>query len=71
MQYTARVLPPSYVFEAMRAVIAGNTISASAFVISTALVLVDIVIACWFFVRVYKHSVRTGLIARYSAETVS
>ena len=27
--------------------------------------------ACWFFTRMYRHAVRSGLIARYSAESVS
>ena len=29
-----------------------------------------ILLAGWFFTRVYRHAVRTGLIARYSAETL-
>ncbi len=33
--------------------------------------LLDILLACWFFTRVYRYAVRTGLIARYSAETLS
>jgi ABC-2 type transport system permease protein len=36
-----------------------------------ALAILDILLASWFFTRMYKHAVRTGLIARYSAETVS
>jgi ABC-2 type transport system permease protein len=35
------------------------------------LAVLDIVLACWLFTRVYQHAVRTGLIARYSAESVS
>jgi ABC-2 type transport system permease protein len=31
----------------------------------------DLALACWFFVHVYRHAVPTGLIARYSAETVN
>jgi ABC-2 type transport system permease protein len=27
--------------------------------------------ACFFFVRIHKHAVRTGLFARYSAETLN
>jgi ABC-2 type transport system permease protein len=30
-----------------------------------------ILLACAFFARVYRHAVRTGLIARYSAESLS
>ncbi len=30
-----------------------------------------VVVACWFFARVHRHAVQTGLLARYSAESVS
>jgi len=30
-----------------------------------------IVLASWVFARVFRHAIRTGLVARYSAETVS
>jgi len=30
-----------------------------------------VALACWFFARVHRHVVRTGLLARYSAESVS
>jgi len=30
-----------------------------------------LVLACLAFAAVYRHAIRTGLIARYSAETVS
>ena len=30
-----------------------------------------LVLACWFFARIYRYAVRTGLIARYSAESLS
>ena len=33
--------------------------------------VLELILACWFFKRVFAHVVRTGLIARYSAETVS
>ncbi len=35
------------------------------------LAVLYILLACWFFTRVYRYAVRTGLIARYSAETLS
>jgi ABC-2 type transport system permease protein len=35
------------------------------------LTLVYIVLASWLFAAVYRYAVRTGLIARYSAESVS
>jgi len=39
----------------------------------TAIILaaLEIVLAGYCFVRVYRRAVRTGLLARYSAETVS
>jgi ABC-2 type transport system permease protein len=36
-----------------------------------ALSLLYIALAGWFFAMVYRHAVRTGLIPRYSAESVS
>ncbi len=71
MQYISKILPPSYVFEGMRGIVSGHTVSASALMLGTGLVIVYLVLACVYFVSVYRHSVRTGLIARYSAETVS
>jgi ABC-2 type transport system permease protein len=71
MQYICRALPPSYVFENVRAIVAGHPVSGPALSAGVALAVVDVVFACWMFARVYRHSVRTGLIARYSAETVT
>jgi ABC-2 type transport system permease protein len=71
MQYASRLLPPAYVFEAMRSVISGSGVSAMPLVWSWCLAVLYILLACWFFARVYRHAVRTGLIARYSAETLS
>lgn len=71
MQYIAHILPPSYVFEAMRAIILGQTFSASLLVWGICLAGLYIVLAGWFFAHVYRHAVRTGLLARYSAESVS
>jgi ABC-2 type transport system permease protein len=71
MRYVSRVLPPSYVFENLRAIVSGQAASATALVWSVVLAIGYVAIGCWIFVRVYRHSVRTGLIARYTAETVS
>ncbi len=71
MQGVARVLPPSYVFEGMRTIISGGAFSGMTLVWGFALAVLDIALAAWFFTRVHRHAVRTGLIARYSAETVS
>jgi ABC-2 type transport system permease protein len=71
MQFVARLLPPSYVFESMRTMVAGGTPSLGQLGLSAALACLYIVGASWFFTRVYRRAVRTGLIARYSAESVS
>jgi ABC-2 type transport system permease protein len=71
MQYVSRLLPPSYVFEGLRAIVMGAAWSPRALLAGGALAIVDVLLACWIFARVYRYAVRTGLIARYSAETVS
>ncbi len=71
MQLLGRVLPPSYVFEAMRAIISGERVAVSRLLWGAGLAVVYVLLACWFFSFVYRQAVRTGLIARYSAETVS
>jgi ABC-2 type transport system permease protein len=71
MQLVSRVLPPSYVFEALRRVAAGGGFSWRALAAGGALALVDVVLAGFVFARVHRYVVRTGLLARYSAETVT
>jgi ABC-2 type transport system permease protein len=71
MQGVSRALPPAHVFEGMRAVAAGRPFQASSLLAGGALAVLYIVLACWLFARVYRQAVRTGLIARYSAESVS
>ncbi len=71
MQYVARALPPSYVFEDMRAIVRGLPISSHGLLWGVYLAGLYILLACWFFGGVYRYAVRTGLIARYSAETIN
>ena len=71
MRAIGRALPPSYVFEGMRSILSGHGAAPSMLAIGFALAVFYILLACWFFTRIYRHAVRTGLIARYSAETVS
>jgi ABC-2 type transport system permease protein len=65
------VLPPSHVFEAARAVVAGGPPDWARLALAAALALGDVVLAGLVFARVHRHAVRTGLLARYSAESVS
>ncbi len=71
MQTIAYVLAPSYVFEGVRAIVAGQTFPATHLLWATGLAVLYILLAVLFFVRVFRHAVRSGLLARYSAETVS
>jgi len=81
MQWIARVIPASYVFEGMRAILArqvggpapaaGHALAATHLIAGTVLALVYLLMMGRAFTSVYRHAVRTGLIARYSAETVS
>ena len=71
MQAIAHALAPSYVFECMRAIVAGATFPATHLVWSAGLAALYIALAAVFFVRVYRYAVRTGLLARYSAESAS
>lgn len=71
MQAIAFILPPSHVFEGLRALVTGGTVVASRLAIAVALSIGCLLLASWIFHRVYRRAVRTGLIARYSAETLS
>lgn len=95
MQMVSKALPPSYVFEGMRAGLgAGQAAeaaaatgaaavgaagaahgpglaSATALLMGAGLSLFYLALAAWFFKRTYRHAIRSGLIARYSAETVA
>lgn len=71
MQYIGRALPPAYVFEAMRAIVGGGAVDWSKLAISIAMSAGHVVLASWYFTAMYRQAVRTGLIARYSAESIS
>jgi ABC-2 type transport system permease protein len=71
MQYVGRIIPPSYVFQNIRTVVSGGTVSWRGLASGAVLAVIYLVLGSWFFSRMYRHAVRTGLIARYSAETLS
>jgi ABC-2 type transport system permease protein len=70
MRDVGYVLPPSYVFEGMRALVNGGAFSGSSLLIGGTLAIVQVLLASYFFARVFRYTVRTGLLARYSAESV-
>jgi ABC-2 type transport system permease protein len=71
MQAVAMMLPPAYVFEGMRSVVAGNPAPWDRLAVGGGLALVYLVLACLFFFTMYRTVIRTGIIARYSAETLT
>jgi len=71
MQWVAHLLPPAYVFEGMRTLVQGGAFSLRDLAVGAGLGVLDVVLACWLFARIHRRAVETGLIARYSAETVS
>lgn len=71
MQAVAHLLPPSYVFEGLRGLINGHAFSAGPLLLAAALAVLQIALAGFGFTRVYRYAVRTGLLARYSAESVA
>lgn len=70
MQALAYVLPPTYVFEGARATIAHASASPTPLLIGFLLGIVYLLTASFIFVLVYKRAVRSGAIARYSAESL-
>jgi ABC-2 type transport system permease protein len=70
MRGVGLALPPSYVFEAMRSFLAGGGYHSSALIAGVALATLYVVLAGWVFTAVHRYAVRSGLLARYSAESV-
>ena len=71
MQAVGRALPPSYVFEGMRGIVAGRPLDSGLLAWGLLLAVLQIVLACWVFSRVFRYAIRSGLLARYSAESVA
>jgi ABC-2 type transport system permease protein len=71
LQYPAQLLPPSHVFEAMRNIVAGRAVAPSTMLFGIGLALFYLALSGFFFARIFRYVVRSGLIARYSAESVS
>jgi len=71
MQWISTFLPPSYVFEGLRQVVSDRIVATTPLLYGMGLGLLYIALAYAFFLHIYRRAVRTGLIARYSAETVS
>jgi ABC-2 type transport system permease protein len=70
MRAVSYALPPSYVFEGLRGLLAGHPPDAGLLTAGLGIALLQILLAAWVFHGVYRHAVRTGLLARYSAESM-
>jgi ABC-2 type transport system permease protein len=71
MQAVAAALPPSYVFEALRARLAGAASSQLDLLAGDLLTLAYLLASVWVFRRVFRKVVRSGQLARYSAEAAA
>lgn len=71
MQTVSLSLPSTYVFEGLRAIIVGEGIIFSELIPGILLAGVYVLLAYLALHYTYRRAIRTGLIARYSAETVS
>jgi ABC-2 type transport system permease protein len=71
MQWIALGLPPSYVFEGMRSLLGGHAFPTALLLQGSVVAIVELLLASYFYARVYNHAVRTGLLARYSAESAA
>ncbi|MEO6077132.1 MAG: ABC transporter permease [Dokdonella sp.] len=71
MQWIGLALPPAHVFEGMRAVVNGNPYPLASLMWAAALALLQIGLAFLWFSRVHRYATRSGLLARYSAESVN
>ncbi len=68
MRAVAHGLPPAYVFEGMRSLLNGRPFPGALLLQGTAVAALELLLAAHFYGRIYRHAVRTGLLARYSAE---
>jgi ABC-2 type transport system permease protein len=71
MQAIAHLLPPASVFDSMRAIVSDRPVSMPSLAWSGGLAILYLLLGTWIFARVHRHAIRVGLIARYSAETLS
>ena len=71
MQAISRALPPSYVFEALRAVVQGHRPDGLTVGFAIFLSIAYVALAALVFAYMHRSCLRTGLIARYSAESTN
>jgi len=67
----SKLLPPSYAFEGMRTLLTAGTPDISSLLMGVVLAVFYVLLAYFFFVRIYRLVLRNGLITRFSAESMS
>jgi ABC-2 type transport system permease protein len=73
MQLVAKLIPPSYVFETMRGMLATHPAPAdfaSNLCIGALLAISYLVVVSRFFIIIYRKNLRSGTIARFNAEAL-
>ncbi len=73
LQVVAKLMPPCYVFESMRTLLASGTFPNDLYVdlfIGASLALISLLIMYKFFIVIYRHNLKTGAIARFNAEAL-
>ena len=71
MRMIGRCLPPSYAFENLRALLTGVEVSLVSTLPALGLAALWLISAGLLFCGVYRYVMRSGLIARYSAEHIT
>jgi hypothetical protein len=69
----AKLIPPAYVFQSLRAILASGGFPPDLvqdLVIGALLSIVYLVGACYFFVAIYRRNLKSGSIARFNAESL-
>jgi ABC-2 type transport system permease protein len=73
LQVVAKLMPPCYVFESMRAILAAGTFPDDLYVnllIGASLAMISLLLMYKFFIVIYRHNLKTGAIARFNAEAL-
>lgn len=73
LQSIAHLIPASYVFESMRAILATGVFSPeirSNLLVGGTLAVAYLLATFWLFVRVYKYNLRNGNLTRFNAEAL-
>ena len=70
LQLVSKILPPTYVFQSIRMIIAGNYHVWGNLLIAFVLAVIYLFVMYLIFLRVYRRNLKTGAISRFNAEAV-